>query len=91
MRNPNEFYLPEEKEEIADELKDRAANAFLYLVVRTYRGKRRVLFISSSISEVETVYVREHEKLRDGDLAIWRIIRDSVIRCTSGGYNRTRW
>lgn len=65
--------------------------AFFYLVVRTYRHKRHVRFISIDQPEAEGAYNREAAKLRDGDLALWRCVRGSVIARTSGGYNRTKW
>lgn len=61
-----------------------------YLVVRTYRNKRSVKFISSDRAQAETAFHKTLAKLRDGDLALWRSL-PTVLAKASGGYNRTRW
>jgi hypothetical protein len=94
--NPNEFYSQEEKEEMADELRDReernnAGESIFYIVVRTYRRKRFVRFISLNEAEAKEIFDQQKIDLRDGDLAVWKCVRHDVVARTSGGYNRTRW
>ena len=62
-----------------------------WLVIRRYRGKMRVVSISAALSEAETSFLKESEKLRDGDVHLYECTGMKQISVLSGGYNRTRW
>lgn len=62
-----------------------------WLVIRLYRGKRRVLSMWPLLSEAETAYSKEVEKMRDGDVLLVEAILQPAVKGASGGYNRTRW
>jgi hypothetical protein len=79
---------------MTDELKDRAGvvgESVFYIVVRTYRRKRSVRYMALDLDAAKSVYEEHAKALRDGDLALWRCVRETTILRTSGGYNRTRW
>jgi len=62
-----------------------------WLVVRRYRGKIRVVAMRFALSEAETIFDREAEKLRDGHLHLYEVENMRQLDCQSGGYNRTKW
>ena len=62
-----------------------------YLVVRNYRGKRRVVFISEWEDDARQIYTSERAKMRDGAVVLWKCEQPIQLEATHGGYNRTRW
>jgi hypothetical protein len=61
-----------------------------FFVLRSYRGRTRVLSMHDTEPGAEDAYQAERSKLRDGDLILARA-NLTIEKITSGGYNRTRW
>lgn len=74
-----------------ERLREIAREQRLYLVVRRYRGRERVLFMSEDAGLARTSYRQHAHALRDGDVALWECVRAQTLEVTNGGYNRTRW
>jgi hypothetical protein len=86
--------MDESAETVREPIQERAGvvgEAVFYLVVRTYRQKRSVRYISLDLDAAQGVYEQHRKDLRDGDVALWRCVRETTLARTSGGYNRTRW
>jgi hypothetical protein len=65
-------------------------NGPFWLVIRVYRGRRRVISMHSALSEAETSFFKSKEQLRDGSVVLAKT-EIEVLAAENGGYNRTRW
>lgn len=61
-----------------------------FMIVRVYRGKRRVMSLHPTKPEAEMAFKQACADLRDGDILLVRGQLETLY-IQSGGYNRTRW